>query len=422
MNPSFVRLLVLVLTLSLAGCADRPAPSSTVQPGGERLPLILVSLDGFRPDYLERGLTPTLSGLAAAGVAGEGMRPAFPSLTFPNHYTLVTGLYPDHHGIVANRMEDPALAPKSVFSLGDRDAVEDPRWWNGATPLWVTAHRQGLRTATMFWPGSDVAIQGVRPDYWEKFDASLPPERRVDKVLEWLDLPVGQRPDFITLYFEHVDTAGHRFGPQSEGVDQSLRQVDGALARLLAGLQQRHLADRVNLVIVADHGMTLTALDRIVFLDDLVDIDTVHVVNSGPEAELSPLPGHEAAVEAGLLALHEHVACWRKEDIPARLHYGSHPRVPSLLCLADSGWLVESRADLRRELSKGKPFIVGRHGYDPAVPDMAALFIAKGPAFRERLRQPPFDNVDLYPLLTRLLGLVPEPNDGKAETLAEILW
>ena len=210
------RLLCCLALAFSAGCATTP-------PGPAKpAPLLLVSIDGYRADYLQRGLSPALAALARDGVR-TSMQPSFPSLTFPNHYTLVTGLRPDHHGIVNNTMYDIQLGK---FSLGNRKAVSDGRWWAQGTPLWETAERNGLRTATMFWPGSEADIHGRHPDYWKPYDGAVTPTQRVDQVLAWLDLPPGQRPTFLTLYFDAVDHAGHGHGPDSPQVDQALRETD----------------------------------------------------------------------------------------------------------------------------------------------------------------------------------------------------
>jgi predicted AlkP superfamily pyrophosphatase or phosphodiesterase len=229
------RTLALCLTLLLAACAGGPPPPAAPAARAEYRPLILVSIDGFRADYLTRGLTPTIAALAADGVRAEAMRPSFPSLTFPNHYTLVTGLRPDRHGIVNNRMEDP-LIPGVTFTLSNRAAVGDERWWDDGTPLWVTLRRQGKVADTMFWPGSEAPIHGLQPNVWLPFDETMTPEARVDTVLGWLDRPAGERPDFVTLYFDQLDHAGHDSGPNSEAVTKTLPVMDAAVARLVAGL------------------------------------------------------------------------------------------------------------------------------------------------------------------------------------------
>src|ERR1700761_2652701 len=236
-------LLCLVLMLA-AGFG--PAAAALAAPKPDLL--ILVSIDGLRFDYLARGKTPVLKALAAEGVSAA-MRPSFPSLTFPNHYTLVTGLRPDHHGVVDNVMDDPALGH---FTM--KNSI-DPRWWNGGKPLWVTAEEQGLKTATLFWPGSDREIHGHRPDYWKTYDMGFPPEQRVDQVLAWLDLPESQRPSFVTLYFDAVDEHGHHDGPNSAGLNAALAATDAAVGRLVEGLKARGLYAHANLIVTADHGM-----------------------------------------------------------------------------------------------------------------------------------------------------------------------
>ncbi|PKM05607.1 MAG: alkaline phosphatase family protein, partial [Gammaproteobacteria bacterium HGW-Gammaproteobacteria-7] len=270
--------------------------------------MILISLDGFHPDYLQRGLTPSLQRLAEQGARAEWMNPSYPSLTFPNHYTLVTGLRPDRHGIIHNTMRDQTLGD---FALHRREAVEDGRWWGGE-PIWVSAKKQGLRTATLFWPGSEAEIGGLRPDEWREFSKALPPKQRVDTVLGWLDRAPDQRPHFITLYFEHVDTASHDFGIDSPQANAAIATVERALAQLLDGLEARGLADAVHLVVVSDHGMAQTSAERVVILDDRLDPATVEIRTLGEVTGIEPLPGREAEVNRALLGRHERFECWPK--------------------------------------------------------------------------------------------------------------
>jgi predicted AlkP superfamily pyrophosphatase or phosphodiesterase len=409
--------LVAVGILALAACATPPVQPPSAHTGrisATTAPVILISLDGFRADYLDRGLTPNIAALAASGVRTAGMRPAFPSLTFPNHYTLVTGLYPDHHGMVSNTMEDPAI-PGGHFAPS---AQGDERWWDEATPIWISAERQGMGAATMFWPGSDQIIHGMRPNYWKPYDKSVSPDARVDTVLGWLDLPIPVRPSFLTLYLEDVDSAGHASGPDSDGVNDALRRVDAAIGRLADGLRQRGILDKVNLIIVADHGMAATSPDRVDFLDDWADAKFFRLISGGAVAGVSPQPGHTAEVERALLAPHDHAKCWRKAELPPHLHYGHNPRVPPIVCLAEIGWIVATHQDA----AEHKGFALGQHGYDGAEPAMRALFVAHGPAFRAGLAiTEPFDNVDVYPIMTHLLGIAPEPNDGNLADVAEML-
>jgi predicted AlkP superfamily pyrophosphatase or phosphodiesterase len=391
-------------TLVLTACAQLPAKSLGRGPA----PLtVLISIDGFRADYLDRGITPNLSRLAGEGAHGA-IRPSFPSKTFPNHYTLVTGLRPDHHGIVDNNMRDPDI-PGVAFSLSNKAAVADAGWWNDGTPIWVTAERAGIASATMFWPGSEAAIQGVRPSLWLPFDQSMPAQARVDQVLAWLDGP--KPPKLVTLYFDEVDTAGHNDGPQSEGLAQAVQRTDAAIGRLTEGLRARGLT--ANLVVVADHGMAPVAPDRALYLEDLLPKEAGRPQAMGAFMTYFPAPGREAEVEKALLARHPHMACWRKGEIPARYHFGTHRRIPPIFCLPQTGWEITTREFVARKPLKG-----GNHGFDPYAPEMAAVFVGHGPAFRRGVTTPLTDNVDVYPVLAKLLGVTPEANDG-GETLAD---
>ncbi|HZZ30636.1 MAG TPA: ectonucleotide pyrophosphatase/phosphodiesterase [Phenylobacterium sp.] len=402
--------LLLVAAATILSVFAQPALAQAPKPAALT---ILVSIDGFRADYLQRGKTPALAAMAADGVRATAMRPSFPSITFPNHYTLVTGLRPDRHGIVDNSMED-AARPGVVFKLNRPDIVHDPIWWDQAEPLWVTAEKQGVRTATMFWPGSDAPIRGVQPHDWRLFDKTVPSPARVEQVLTWLDRPAAERPRFVTLYFNAVDSAGHAGGPDSDAVDKALVETDAALGQLLRGLEKRGLLETTNLVIVADHGMAATSGEREVYLADLVPAADFHAVSLGAMAGVRAEPGHEDEVAAALLKPHDHMTCWKKAEVPERFHYGHNPRVPPFVCLAEVGWVIGAGHD-------GYPAPKGEHGYDPADPQMAALFVAHGPAFRHGAVQAAFDNVDIYPLLAALIGVKPQPNDGTLADLAAAL-
>jgi predicted AlkP superfamily pyrophosphatase or phosphodiesterase len=393
-----MRLIALLAALLLlAARATTPAPA-------ERPPVILISIDGARPDYLDRGVTPTLSALAGEGVRGS-LRPSFPVKTFPNHYTLVTGLRPDRHGVVENNMEDPAI-PGVTFKMSNKAAVADRQWWDQGEPIWVAAERQGVKTATMFWPGSEAEIRGVRPTYWLPYQEAMPNDVRVDRLLAWLDLPPERRPQFLTLYFHQVDEAGHRAGPDAPEVSAAMSEVDAAVGRLVAGLKARGRS--ANLIVVSDHGMAPTPPDRRIFLEDLMPPDAGRALVMGTIMTLYPAPGREVEVERALLRPHPHMTCWRKDEIPPRLHYGRNPRVAPILCLPQMSWTITTRP----WAATAKPEL-GSHGYEPRDPEMAALFVAHGPSFRRGARLPAFDNVDVYPLLARLLKVQPAPGDGR---------
>jgi predicted AlkP superfamily pyrophosphatase or phosphodiesterase len=393
----FIPFIALLLALFAAPALAQQAQTAS----GNNVVTILVSIDGFRPDYLERGITPHLSRLRDEGVSAA-MRPSFPTKTFPNHVTIVTGLRPDRHGIVGNSMIDPTR-PGVQFSLGDPRQALDPFWWAQAEPIWITAERAGIRTATMFWPGSEVLNHDRRPSDWLRYDQNIGHAQRVDTVIDWLRRPVANRARFITTYFDTVDTAGHRFGPDSAEVNAAISDVDTAIGRMIAGAAE--LGRHINLVIVADHGMMQVSADRVIQLDTLIDHNSIIGVEVGPYAAIEPAAGTDDRAYDELLRPHDHMNCHRKEDLPERLHYGRNPRVAAIICLAAPGWTILWG-------QPQYPVTGGAHGYDNVVPEMNALFLAHGPAFRRGVRLPTFDNVQVYPLLARLIGVPPLAGDG----------
>lgn len=417
------RLLLCSLAAFSFGCAtQRPAATPAIAAAaGKPAPVLLISIDGYRHDYMQRGLSPTLAMLARGGVQAASMQPAFPSLTFPNHYTLVTGLTPDHHGVVNNTMFDPQLGK---FSLSSRKAISDGRWWAEGTPIWETADQHGLRTATMFWPGSEADIHGHRPDHWLAYDGAVTPAQRVDQVLAWLDLPVAERPSFLTLYFDGVDHAGHVYGPDTPQVNEALRETDAALAQLVSGLKQRGLFERINLIVVSDHGMATVPEANNVMIDTLIPLDQVHAVSLGILAGFNPKSdsaGDRAAfrqIEQTLEQPQAHMQCWDKTRVPARLAYGHNARVPQLLCLANVHWRITTTDYAAKR--KGRVSL-GEHGFDNAEPLMQAIFVAHGPAFRVGAKVPAFPNLDVYPLMTHLLGIPAAANDGSYDAVKGML-
>jgi predicted AlkP superfamily pyrophosphatase or phosphodiesterase len=392
---AFVALL-LSLTLGIA-TACRPEPPAS---------LILISFDGWRWDYQQKGPAPNLEKLIARGVRAERLIPSFPSKTFPNHYSVVTGLYPAHHGIVANNIFDPETGLK--FGLSDRKAVGDARWWGGE-PIWVTVQRQGGRAATLFWPGSEAPIAGMRPRFWALYDEKMSNEARVDQVLAWLDRPPAERPSFITLYFSDTDDAGHDYGPESESVRDAVVRLDLLLGRLVDNLQVRGIADRVNIVITSDHGMAATSPDRVIVIDDYLDASTVDIVDINPTLGIVPKTVTADEVYARLEKAHPHLRVYRREQTPEHWRYRDNPRIPAIVGVADDGWVVlRQRAGQPRPAPKSG----GAHGYDPRALSMHGLFVAAGPAFRRGVTVPPFENVHIYNALAAALEVTPAKNDG----------
>jgi predicted AlkP superfamily pyrophosphatase or phosphodiesterase len=379
-----------------AGDASRPAPV-----------VVLVSFDGWRWDYLEHADAQNLRGLAARGVRAEALIPAFPSKTFPNHYTIVTGLFPEHHGITSNTMVDEEIGER--FSMSAATA-RDRRWWGGE-PLWVTAVRQGRRATSMFWPGSDVEINGVRPTEWRSYDGAFPNESRVEQVLRWLSEPPARRPSFITLYFSDVDTAGHDYGPSARETFAAARRLDTHLGVLIDGIRARGLDDAVTLIVVSDHGMSQLSRDRRIFLDDYLDLRTVDIVDWSPVAQIWPRSGSPEPIYRALHGRHPALSVYRKQDMPAELHFSAHPRIAPVLALANDGWAITTRERFAQQQAQGR-VQAGDHGYPPSERSMHGLFVAAGPTLRRGVVVPALDNIHLYEFMCRILGLKPAKNDG----------
>jgi predicted AlkP superfamily pyrophosphatase or phosphodiesterase len=370
---------------------------------------VLVSLDGFRWDYLDRGLTPNLSRLAREGVRAEAMVPVFPTKTFPNHYTIVTGRYPARHGILGNVFTAPDVG--GHFSLWDRGAVRDARFYL-AEPIWVTAERQGQRTAPLFWPGSEAPINGVRPSYHLPFDGEMPDTARVRRLLEWLDLPLDRRPSFLTLYSSSVDNAGHDHGPDAPETNRAIARADSLVGILAAELAKRGPA---NLVILSDHGMVSTGPDRVIWLDDYVSADAMQADEMSALLTAWPAAGLEDSVYQGLKRA-PHLAVYRRAELPARFHMEDSPRIAPIVAIADPRWTIAQRT------ASGRPTIIlGNHGFDDTLSSMRAIFIAHGPGFRRGITVPPFRNIHVYPLLAKLLGVTPMPADGSLDSVRVVL-
>lgn len=407
-----VRGTCCALLLSLTACAA--LPRGTINAPAPRDPVLLISIDGVRADYLDLGLTPNLDRMIREGARAQWLIPSYPSLTFPNHYTLVTGLRPDRHGIVHNTMRDAALGS---FKLSDREAVGTGAWWSGE-PLWVTVEKAGLHTATLSWPGSEAPIRGVRPTRWQPYDGNVPYATRVDQVVGWMSEPQATRPRFATLYFEGLDEESHGFGPESPQARHALAEADAAVGHLLQGLEARGVLDEVNIVLVSDHGMAPVPPTQTVMVEEMVDPADADNITAGQSVGFAPRPGRTLAAEAQLLGRHARYECWRKHQLPARWHYGKHPRVPPIVCQMDVGWDAVKRATLEKY---PRTTTRGSHGFDPLSVEMRTIFIARGPAFRKGVVLQPFDNVDVYPMLAHLLGIVPAPNDGDIAPLRPAL-
>lgn len=413
MRPLDLR--TIASALLLVGCAGSMGGGGSGDTPTARATVVLVSLDGFRYDYLDLYPSPNLHRIITQGVRAP-LVPVFLTKTFPNHYSIVTGLYPPNHGVVDNTMYDPVF--NAIFRITDTLEVPASRWWGGE-PLWVTAEKQGQVSAAFFWPGSEAEIAGVRPHYWKRFNSRVPNPDRVRQVLDWLTLPEST-PTFVTLYMSDVDGAGHDSGPANPAIAAAILRVDSAMGLLLDGIAQRGLSDRVNVIVVSDHGMSKTSADSVMALDDFMALDLLARTTGGnPVYGLWPKPGMEDSVYAALHGKHPRVQVWRKDEIPLRFHYRGHRRIPPILALADVGWSIALRR--RDVVEHPERFNGGTHGYDDTLAVMRSIFLAQGPAFRSGYVAPAFRNIHIYDLISKVLGLTPAPNDGSPDSTASLL-
>ena len=390
--------LALAFAVSLETSAAEPAP------------LLLLSLDGFRWDYcaLHPAETPHLRRLIREGVTARSLIPVFPTNTFPNHYSIVTGLYPSHHGIINNTFFDPTLG--SIFRYNQSASARDPRWWGGE-PIWITAVKQGRASACSFWPGSETAVGGLRATYWKPYDYDGTSfGKRLDELVAWLRLPAAQRPAVVTFYLEETNTAGHRHGPDSPQLIAAIKLLDARVGALSDRLRAEGIAP--NLVIVSDHGMTSCDADRVLILDDYLDLATVQIDFEETCAGLRPLAGNDVATMMRALANipPAQAKAYHSAELPARFHVAAaNPRVPPVWIVPAEGWHVVRRSLYNKALTN---FLKGQHGYDPGFASMHGLFIAHGPAFKSGVVVDAVENIHIYNLLCAALALSPAPNDG----------
>ena len=379
--------------------------------------LLLLSFDGFRADYLDRLVLPNFRRMMARGVRAQAMRPVFPSITFPNHYSLVTGLYPGHHGIVENGFFDPVR--NAAYSFRNEATVTDGSWYGGE-PIWVTAERQGMVSACFFWPGSEAAIKGVRPTIWNKYDGNIANPARVATVLGWLRLPAERRPHLITLYFSDIDSASHRAPLEGGDVARAVMSMDATLGTLLDGIDALPDRDRVIVLLTSDHGMTNTSAAQTVQLSSLVDTSNIQPSFSGPITGLHVAGDADAVrrVRDRLNAGLKHGRAWLRQDLPERYHFRDAARAGNVVVVMDEGWTMATSVITRALIQNAW----GEHGWAPEVESMRAMFLIAGPGIRRGATIPEVENVDVYPLMTELLGLQPATGiDGRAGRISALI-
>ena len=368
---------------------------------------VIVSCDGFRWDYPIIYKTPTMDRLTKMGVQSD-MQPSYPASTFPNHYAMATGLYPDHNGIVNNQFWDPDL--QMIYEVGDPVTGQDPRFFLGE-PIWQTAERQGVKSATFYWVGSDLKDANRHASYWYDYAKPLISyEERIQKTLEYLQLPEPERPHFVMVYFDEPDHTAHTYGPNSEETRKAAEMTDEAVGKLYDGLMKLPIADKINFIVVADHGMATEDPSRVINPHDYLKKEWYDKLVIGIPTSIFTKPEYTETVYNTLKAL-PHLTIWKKNEIPAYLHYGTSKRLGDIIVAPDMGWEF-------RDTPRGG---YGAHGYDPTDPYMHAIFRAVGPAFKEGYIARQFENVDIYPLLCYLMGIQPAKCDGQLDRLKHIL-
>ncbi|XP_063446163.1 bis(5'-adenosyl)-triphosphatase enpp4-like [Mytilus trossulus] len=370
--------------------------------------VLLVSMDGFRWDYLTKVSTPNFDRLARDGTKASYINNTFITKTFPCHYTIVTGLYEESHGIIGNKMYDPVF--NSTFNMRNNET----RWWNGGEPLWVTARRQNLTSATYFWPGSEAEIRGYRPNIWKHYNESVPFKNRIDTVITWL---TDEQIDLVTLYFQEPDATGHAFGPDSPQIIDKVKAMDKILGYLLDQFDSNYLTSKVNLILTSDHGMTtIDTANKVVDITDHVDMSKIQfTVDNGPIMQIQPSLGQIDDVVQSFQNV-SHISVFKKEEIPDHWHYRNNRRIMPVFLLAEEGWSITTNKR-KAALYHGK----GAHGYDNRLNSMKPIFLARGPNIKENYITNTFRSIDIYPMVCHLLGIQPAPNNGSLTATSSFL-
>ncbi len=380
----------------------------------EKMPppyIIILSVDGFRWDYPDSTATPALDYLAENGVKALSLKPSYPTKTFPNHYSIATGLYPDNHGIIHNTFFAPDL--NLLYTIGNKEVVHNPAFYKGE-PLWVTAEKQGIISASYYWVASESHIGGIDPTYCMIYEHEKPFEDRANQVVEWLQLPEEKRPHLSMWYLHEPDATGHDFGPHSKEIYKNVQYLDSLIGDFTRKIEALPIANEINLIVLSDHGMGKLSPDRIVYLDKIIPDDIVENIYGGnPIFYIAPKPDMTDSI-MNILKATEHIKAWKKEELPEHYNFGKNQRIPAIIAEADSAWSLTLTTDNYANM-------LGTHGYDNNNTDMHAIFYAKGPAFKNNYKHFTFENVDIYNLICKILNIKPAPNDGKPERINGIL-
>ena len=377
--------------------------------GEPSTPLILISIDGFRWDYFDKVETPNFDRLIANGSKADGLKTSYPSKTFPNHISIVTGHYPSNHGIISNYFYDADFDEYFYIGAGST-AAQDGKWID-AEPIWVTIEKQAKRAMIMFWPMSDAEIMGIRPSKYYVYNEDPTNLDRMDQILSWLLHTGNARPSFLASYFSVVDSKGHSYGPDGDETIEAIRVVDKAIGHLIDGLEAQNILNEVNIMIVSDHGMTETPDTKVINIADYINLDDVVTVGGGPFMEIRPNEGKLESVYQALQNI-DNTQVFKKEDIPDKFNYKNNNRIEPILLLADEHWSI---------MTPGRTPIAGSHGYDPDYQSMNGIFIAHGPAFKSGFSGPEIHNIHLYEMMCSIMNIIPANNDGSLDVSSVFL-
>jgi predicted AlkP superfamily pyrophosphatase or phosphodiesterase len=411
---ALIILLLPLLPVAQVDITQHVVPGRSNSTQQQKKPyVILISADGFRYDLADKYHAKNLQQLRSGGVAAKSMIPAYPSLTFPNHYTIVTGLYPSHHGLVDNTFYDKKR--DEIYRLGNRKAVEDSSWYGG-TPLWVLAEQQQMVTASFYWVGSETAVKGVRPTYYYRYNDSIDIDTRIQTVKEWLTLPEEKRPHFITFYLPEVDHEAHMFGPESKQTEEAVHFIDETIGKMTRMTDSLKLP--VNYIFLSDHGMI--KVDTANLLPKPAAIDTAKFKMPEGDVLVHMYAYNASDIEPAYTALKKEAVdydVYLAGNVPARWHYGAaddwYQRIGDILLVP--------KAPKSFSFRRRRP-LLGKHGFDNALPEMHATFYAWGPAFKKQRQIASFENVHVYPLIAKMLGLtITEKIDGELKVLKPIL-
>ena len=377
--------------------------------------VLLISFDGFRADYIDWYDTPNFDQIKLNGVKAKSLKPVFPTKTFPNHYSIATGMYVENHGLIGNQFFDKKL--NEFYQTKDREKVEDKRFYGGE-PIWSTAEKQGLKTASYFWVGSEAQAGGHYPSIWKKYDQKQSFDARIDSVIKWFEKPIKNRPRLVLLYFHEPDNTGQKYGPRSKENKLMVESVDRTIGNILNKLKTLTIYKKLNVILVSDHGMTEIDKTKKIVLSKYIDTKKIKMEGSGAYTLLYSDENNE--IEKSYLKLKQlsNIDVYKKENIPDKLRFKRHHRIKDILIVAKEGWTI-----LKDNL-EGSYYFYSKaaHGYDNDLQSMQAIFFAQGPAFKKDYTISSINNIDIYPLIAHILNIKSYHEiDGKLENVINLL-